>query len=350
MTPTLTPRRTVAMMNRPATLSAQTVAAVVVTYNRQDLLRETLAGLAAQTRPVDEIFIVDNASTDRSGEVAAEFVGRLGGGARLISLRENTGGAGGFAVGIAAAIANPATTWVWVMDDDTVPEPTALAEALAAHARYRETGPDHLAVMGSRVLWTDGDDHPMNTPKPKIGAKNSERERARLAGGMEIRSISFVSAFLRAERIRELGLPLADYFLWNDDFEYSARLLRRARGLFVPSSVVTHKTKARVSSDADPGERFFFEVRNKLWVFLRSRALKPWEKLAYAGASVRRWIRTFRSSRNRGVLLTGLRQGLAEGLGSRPRPTAEVLRDAGVPADVLAVIRSFDTGRGGPAT
>src|SRR5699024_11672325 len=126
------------------------------------------------------------------------------------------------------------------------------------------------------LVWTDGENHQMNTPKAKIGSTANERSRARNAGGMEIRSISFVSAFLRAELIRETGLPIADYFLWNDDFEYTARLLKRAKGLCVPTSVVTHKTKIRGSSDQDPGERFFFEVRNKLWVFRHSRALAGW--------------------------------------------------------------------------
>src|SRR5690606_30675118 len=120
----------------------------------------------------------------------------------------------------------------------------------------------------------------------------AERERAAAVDAMEIRSISFVSAFLRAARVREQGLPLADYFLWNDDFEYSARLLRGARGLYVPGSVVTHKTKIRVSSDQDPGPRFYLEVRNKLWVFRCSRALKPWEKALYIAATARRWVRT----------------------------------------------------------
>lgn len=318
------------------------VAAVVVAFNREDLLRETLNGLAAQTRPVDEIIIVNNASTDRSGEVAAEFVGRLEGAARLISLKRNTGGAGGFAVGIAAAIANPHTDWVWVMDDDTIPQPDALQAALQTHRRYRDTGPDHLAVMGSRVVWTDGDDHPMNTPKPKIGASREERGRAKEAHAMEIRSISFVSAFLRAERVRELGLPIVDYFLWNDDFEYTTRLLRRARGLFVPESVVVHKTAARGSSDADPGERFFFEVRNKLWVFTRSRSLKCWEKIAYTGASLRRWARTFRRSSNRRVLVACLRRGLVRGVFTAPKPNSLSLEGAGVPAEVMAVVRSFE--------
>ena len=247
--------------------------------------------------------------------------------------------AGGFAVGIAAAVAEPDADWVWVMDDDTVPGPDALAGALAAHERYRAAGPDDLAVMGSRVIWTDGDDHPMNTPKAKIGASRAERERAAAVDAMEIRSISFVSAFLRAARVRELGLPIADYFLWNDDFEYSARLLRGARGLFVPGSVVMHKTKIRGSSDQDPGPRFFFEVRNKLWVFRCSRALRPGEQAMYIAATARRWVRTYLKAEDRPLLRDCLRRGWREGWGRRPRPDAEVLAGAGVPSDVMDLIR-----------
>jgi GT2 family glycosyltransferase len=279
--------------------------------------------------------VVDNASDDGSADVAAELLEQWGTRARLIPLTENTGGAGGFAAGIAAAVAEDCIDWVWVMDDDTVPGPDALAGALDAHERYCATGQDDLAVMGSRVVWTDGEDHPMNTPKPKIRASNDERSRAAEVGCMEIRSISFVSAFLRAARVREQGLPIADYFLWNDDFEYSARLLRGARGLFVPRSVVTHKTAKRGSSDADPGPRFYYEVRNKLWVFRLSKALYGWEKLLYIAATARRWVRTLRASSDRAQLGDCLRRGWRDGWLRSPRTTREVLRDTGVPVDVM---------------
>ena len=318
------------------------VTAVLVAYNRRELLREALAALGAQSRPVDRLVVVDNASTDGAGEVAEELLAEWGERARLIRLTKNTGGAGGFAVGIAAAVVDEETDWVWVMDDDTVPGPDALAGALATHERYRDTGPDDLAVMGSRVLWTDGDDHPMNTPKAKIRADRRERDRAASVDAMEIRSISFVSAFLRGARVRELGLPLADYFLWNDDFEYSARLLRGARGLYAPDSVVVHKTAKRGSSDADPGPRFFFEVRNKLWVFRKSDALYGWEKVLYIGATARRWIRTFLASGDRGQLRDCLRRGWREGTRTNPRSTRDVLRDTGVPVDVMVEIERLE--------
>lgn len=307
------------------------VTAVIVAFNRRELLAEALDGVLAQRRPVDELIVVNNASTDDSSQV----VRRIAPEARLIELTENTGGAGGFAVGMAAALANADTDWVWLMDDDTVPGPDALAEALAAADRYPGGPP---AVLGSRVVWTDGADHPMNTPKEKIGVSQRERADAAAAGGMAIRSISFVSAFVRADRARELGLPTADYFLWNDDFEFSARVLRGQRGLYVPASVVTHKTKVRGSSDADPGARFYYEVRNKLWVFLRSDALAGWEKLLYSAASARRWFRTFRSSGDRAQLRSCLRRGWRDGWRTRPRANRLVLANAGMPADVAAVI------------
>lgn len=318
------------------------VTAVLVAYNRRELLTEALDALAAQSRPVDRLVVVDNASTDGSTEVAEQKLEAWGERARLIKLTTNTGGAGGFATGIAAAVADEHTEWVWVMDDDTVPGPDALAGALATHEQYRAAGRDDLAVMGSRVVWIDGDDHPMNTPKPKIRASQAERDRAASVGAMEIRSISFVSAFLRASRVRELGLPLADYFLWNDDFEYSARLLRGARGLFTPASVVMHKTAKRGSSDADPGPRFFFEVRNKLWVFRRSNALYAWEKALYMGASARRWWRTFKASSDRAQLRDCLKRGWREGMRTNPRTTRDVLRDTGVPVDVMIEIERLE--------
>ena len=132
-----------------------------------------------------------------------------------------------------------------------------------------------------------------------------------------------------AHSCRERGLPVADYFLWNDDFEFTTRLLRNSVGLLCPGSVVVHKTRTFGSTDADPGERFFFEVRNKLWMLTRSRSLSPIEKVLYGGATIRRWVRTFAASSDRAVLRRALVRGVREALRRGPRPTAEILGAAG---------------------
>jgi rhamnopyranosyl-N-acetylglucosaminyl-diphospho-decaprenol beta-1,3/1,4-galactofuranosyltransferase len=300
------------------------VAAVVVTYNRRRLLLESLAAVAAQARPADRVIVVDNASTDESAAAVREQFPDV----TLEQLARNTGGAGGFAFGMALALAGDADL-IWLMDDDTVPEPGALAALLAARDRHPGGPP---ALIASRVVWTDGRPHPMNTPRVKPFARPAERRAAAAAGGVPIRSASFVSVLVDAGLAARRGLPRADYFLWNDDFEFTTRLLRGQAGLLCPASVVVHKTAAFGSTDADPGPRFFYEVRNKIWTLRSGAALAPAERVLYGGSTLRRWARTFARSPDRRALRSCLVKGIAAGVRTQPRPTEEVLADVGLPA------------------
>jgi GT2 family glycosyltransferase len=302
------------------------VVAVVVTWNRLALLQESLSAVAGQTHAPAAIVVVDNDSTDGTAELLdSAYAGELG--LDVVHLRENTGGAGGFAAGIERALVHHPDL-VWLLDDDTVPTPTAAAELVGAWERHEGDAEGRRpAVLASRVVWTDGRDHPMNTPRRKPGASAAEITAAEAVDGVPIRSASFVSLMCDADRVRERGLPVADYFLWNDDFEYSTRLIRGGTGLYCPGSVVVHKTRVFGSTDADPGERFYYEVRNKLWMFSRSRSLSVPEKTLYAASTARRWARTLAKSSDRAVLRRALARGFAAGL-RRPRSNAEVLRSA----------------------
>ncbi|HEY8043574.1 MAG TPA: glycosyltransferase family 2 protein [Streptosporangiaceae bacterium] len=298
------------------------VIAVVVTYNRRELLTEALSAVLAQTRAPDAVLVIDNASTDGTAEMIAARFPEV----RLATAERNSGGAGGFAYGLALALAGTADL-VWLMDDDTVPEPGALRAMLDARALHPGGAP---ALIASRVVWTDGRPHPMNTPRIKPFVKKEERRAAAAAGCLPIRSASFVSILVDAGACRDRGLPQADYFLWNDDFEFTARLLRGQAGLLCPASIVVHKTAAFGSTDADPGQRFFYEVRNKVWTLRAGSALAPAERVLYGGATLRRWARTFAKSSDRGTLRSCLLAGLAAGARTSPRPTWEVLASAGL--------------------
>ncbi len=305
-------------MNQPS------VVAVVVTWNRRDLLVESLTALESQTHRPRQVVVVDNASTDDTAELLARDWSHL----QLVHLTRNTGGAGGFAAGIEQALTHDPDL-VWLLDDDTVPTETAAEHLVGAWTSYAERHGERPRVLASRVVWTDGRDHPMNTPRRKPGATPAELQAAAGVGAMPIRSASFVSVMCDVAVVRERGLPVADYFLWNDDFEYTTRLIRGGVGLAVPESVVVHKTRVFGSTDADPGERFFFEVRNKVWMFARSPGLTLPEKAVYGGSTLRRWGRTFAASSDRATLARGLGRGLVQGLTSRPRSNGVVLSAAG---------------------
>jgi rhamnopyranosyl-N-acetylglucosaminyl-diphospho-decaprenol beta-1,3/1,4-galactofuranosyltransferase len=301
--------------------TAGRVVAVVVTWERLELLREVLPAVLAQTRRPDAVVVVDNASTDGT----AQAVAREHPDVDLVVLRRNTGGAGGFAVGLQRGLGTHRADHVWLMDDDTVPAPGALAALVRAWEDLPAPAP---ALVASRVRWVDGRDHPMNTPRPAPVSRRGARRAAASVGCLPVRSASFVSVLVDAAAVRDVGLPVADYFLWNDDFEFTTRLLRRRAGLLCTDSVVEHRTRTFGASDVDPGPRFYYEVRNKVWLFTRSPGLSPLERLLYAGSTLRRWARTVHRSGDRSVLAQAAVRGLRDGLRSGPRTNEQVLAGA----------------------
>lgn len=118
-----------------------TIAAVVVTFNRKELLKNNIAALLQQTRLPDKIFIIDNHSTDGT-EMLLHDLGYLQNPIiKYIRLPENTGGAGGFHEGIKAAY-EEGCDWIWGMDDDAIPDNYALYEL------YKKVTTIHLLVIG----------------------------------------------------------------------------------------------------------------------------------------------------------------------------------------------------------
>lgn len=292
--------------------------------------------LAGTTVP-ETVVVVDNASTDDSVAFIKQFAAEHSGTGpettveagpettiELVQLQRNLGGAGGFTVGIDRAANQLRADLIWVMDDDTEPMTDTLTAAVHAWQSYDPKGARRPAFVASQVLWTDGTEHPMNSMIERIGAGPGRKRRAADVGGRSIRSGSFVSLLMDGDAVRAAGLPIADYFIWNDDFEFSTRLARWADAIQVPASKVMHHTKQPGNTDADPGPRFYNDVRNKLWVFTRSASLAPWEKVLYGGATARLWLRTLRSSQDRSAVarrfLTGVRDAW-----HAPRSNAEVL-------------------------
>ena len=246
------------------------VCAVVVTYNRRDLLEECLAALAAQTVAPDEVLVIDNASTDGTQQLVRE---RYADQVQLVELPTNEGGAGGFHEGLARGHA-AGHEWIWLMDDDTLPTPTALQELLEAPER---AGMGELpALLSSKVVWTDGALHPMNMP-------GFEREDVPFVVAsaqqhlLPLRTATFVSLLLHRGVVDRHGLPLKRYFLWSDDIEYTARILRDEPGYLVPASVTVHKTKTAYTAISSSGDRFYFHARNTLYM-LRSPGWRLREK------------------------------------------------------------------------
>ncbi len=190
------------------------VCAVVVTYNRQELLVECLKALQQQTRPLDQILVVDNASTDGTAEFVKENYPDL----VLLELNQNLGGAGGFNAGMQWAFDND-FDWAWVMDDDALP----LENSLACLKPFLEQYKDSISVLCSRLV--------QQTPN---NLQCDEQIKV-------INKAMFVGFAVSRKAIEQVGLPRKDFFIYTDDSEYCLRI-RKARGNIyqINSSLILH--------------------------------------------------------------------------------------------------------------
>ncbi|PIE07884.1 MAG: hypothetical protein CSA74_05095 [Rhodobacterales bacterium] len=211
------------------------VSAVIVTYNRSQKLAKVLDALAEQTVPFRRIFVVDNASNDYTAEMLTDRAKEMDN-LEHLRLEKNIGGAGGFHEGIKAAYKDGAE-YIWISDDDAYPEPDAIEKLRDAVVDFEMEQNLSPSFACSRVEWTNGAICEMNVPE-------TVWDWTRFVDGKTTRplvsSCSFVSVLVPRHAVQHNGLPIADYFIWFDDSEYTKRLSRNYPGIFVPESRVIH--------------------------------------------------------------------------------------------------------------
>jgi len=243
------------------------VAAVIVTYNRADKLGKVIENVLAQDRPADQVVIVDNASTDDTARVLEQYEGRPS--VEILRLTENTGGAGGFATGMARAHERGAD-FVWIMDDDCYPDSDALRELLDGLEAAETRMGLRLPFACSVVRWSNGDICEMNNPETTWDWGKL------LVHGQQnvlVNACSFVSVMFPRWAITQFGLPLSEYFIWFDDQEYTRRVTAAGPGVQCLKSTVTHDL------GANRGVNFADVNANNLWKFtygVRNEASYRW--------------------------------------------------------------------------
>lgn len=237
------------------------IAAIVVTYNRLDLLRECLTALRAQTFNAFDILVFDNASTDGTAAFLAEL--EKNGTIRYYNTGKNIGGAGGFNYGIKKAF-ECGYDYFWLMDDDTIPRPNALEELL--HASQTLQG--KYGFLCSYAQWIDGSICNMNGPTgiPELPVVYDENRNEIIP----IKRGTFVSFYVSREIVRKIGLPIKEFFLWADDTNYCSRICKLLPGYWVTASRVVHKIKNNsepnlVDDSAERLDRYVLYYRNKYY-------------------------------------------------------------------------------------
>ena len=267
-------------------MTSQKLVAVVVTYNRLDKLKVTLARLLeSPEHELSRVVVVDNASTDETADwLRTVQDARLD----LVVSETNQGGAGGFALGLRRAVEAHDPDWMVVMDDDARPAPGALAAFQAL-----DNVPD-LATAAA-VYFPDGKICEMNRPSvnpfwnPKIFLRTLFKARDgyhvpysvyEAQEPTPIDLTSFVGLFLSRKMVAAQGYPDPGLFLYGDDVIYTLSLRRRGfRIQFDPRVRFEHDCSTFANDRQrvfQPLWKVYYAYRNGLMMYRAAAGLLFW--------------------------------------------------------------------------
>ena len=209
----------------------ETVAGILVTYNRPKLLLHTVRSFLGQSHKLNTLVIIDNASkletfetlktlgvlsSDLSFVDGAMTAKHTVNGVQIIyqRLHANEGGAGGFHEGVKLGMESRCD-WMWLMDDDVEATPDTLEfmlknrqRSFCVHPakRYEDgtfiTWEGHFSEASGRTVWSQDPSFPKGKPY------------------MEVNYGCFEGMLIHRDIIQKIGLPDKRFFIVNDDLIY----------------------------------------------------------------------------------------------------------------------------------
>lgn len=269
------------------------VCAVVVTFNRKELLIKCIDSLLNQSTPLQAICIVDNNSTDNTEELLYEhnYISELpvldntkevletrvnNVLIKYIRLPENMGGAGGFYEGVRQAYED-GYDWVWIMDDDAFPTESCL-EQLVPYYDIEDT----VALASLKV---DLDDNVLYHHRGffnfshGLPIQEHITKEDTLTEITDIDMASFVGLLIKREAISKIGFPKKEFFIHADDLEYCIRLRSVGKIKLVNKSIIKHaegsvkgtfqKTVLGIKVNRRPFDKLwinYYMQRNLIWL------------------------------------------------------------------------------------
>ena len=228
------------------------VAAVVVTWNSSAWVTGCLRALHAQTRPPDEVVVVDNASTDRSANLAREE------GARVLVLPDNLGFCGANNRGIAATEA----PLVLLLNPDTALAPDFLEKLVPV---FDDGGVG--AACGKLLRWDgrtlDSAGQTLGWSRRPVDRGYGTPDRGRYDLAEDVFSACGAAALYRREALASVAGPGGDvfdprFFAFYEDLDLAWRLKRAGwRVAYRPEARGRH---ARGATAGTPGVRRRFQA------------------------------------------------------------------------------------------
>lgn len=226
------------------------IASVTTAYNAREYLPRQIERLLNQSRPLQEIVVVDSRSTDGTTAMVAERFPQV----TVLQQPENLGAAGGWAAGLQYAALEKRHDWIWNFDGDSVPSESALESLLAGADQFAadpQVGmlvplPTHekTGAFYPPWLWKGG------FVRPPDQLLQQSVWFADLAIGS--------GCMVRREVVEAIGLPRVDFFMDFADFEYCFRM--RSHGY-----KIAVMNQCRMDHEIGDAKTVNFAGRSRMW-------------------------------------------------------------------------------------
>ncbi len=254
------------------------IAALIVTYgSRISLLNEVLRALADQTVKVNKVIVVDNGLQDKFDPTSWNSYFAI----HVIRFNENKGTAQGFSAGLDFALQD-ASDFLWILDDDNRPDKKTL-KVLLQYYKFliSKVGHKNISILCNRIM-LDGRVRSIRQLKTDefLGFhifKRDNKNYSRSEGITEIFVASYGGLFIPSHLIAEVGLPNKDFFLYEDDIEWTKRLIEKGGKIFYCHDAIIREIDAswwtrrqsRVTPLVDPDtqdKKIYYGVRNRVFL------------------------------------------------------------------------------------
>jgi rhamnosyltransferase len=249
------------------------VLAYIHTFNDADVIDQTIAALLRQTRAVDEILVVDNASTDKTLDQPSLQH------ATVVRHPQNLGTSGAVSTGMRYAVER-GYDWIWIFDPDGLPAPDALEKMLELYSGWPRTRQGETAFLTCLhpEKWRDIAHRNFTWHGLAPIKVTSEEQRYYRC------DVTWWSgSFYHVAAIRKIGFPNADYFVDWEESEYANRMSRAglkgfvSRDALINSNIRGYASLRPVEIEAGgasfavlehPPFRCYYTARNRLYFTL----------------------------------------------------------------------------------
>ena len=231
------------------------VLALVVTYNRLDLLKRCISYLHRQV-VLPDILIINNNSTDGTEEFLKQNnIDHI--------TQDNSGSAGGWARGLSEGWSR-GYQYIWMMDDDGFPDSKALDVLL------RKTD-DHTICIYSLVVKENAKDElvfgmprlnknglPVIFPKKR---KYYTRKEIPVVDGKYPHAHPFNGALISLEKAKSIGNIDTSYFMYGDEVDFFYRMKKSGTVCTAIEAFHYHPVVSKRSIDK---KKVYYFIRNTI--------------------------------------------------------------------------------------